>query len=462
MSLTKKQIQSVIADPSTFYLYKDNNVTTQDMIQIVTGILEKDGMSLLPIIKVAKDLPTDLLNDEVKTAIFKNTPEKSFYRVADIFIMYKIPVSAKLINELICQNYDIYQIKSGVLAQKFQPKLEQNTIEHVLKYNSMESSIVDYATNQLVDAKEFKFITSQSRLFTFIRSKNTDLAKQIAKQLIMDHEFAHINEQENKHGTCNYPYILFTYELKDLMINECLATQNPSAIVTNETTLHYIFNVTYADEKTNAKFAKFKQDIVRQLLDRKEYDVLTNNSRLLRYIIQEDTTGALSQIPASWYFNAIKNVDSRDALGLMNKMKLPNADLEYAYINRFNDANIKFPEITKLSPETIQYMRIIRDEMPASLYRGISSRIITPLINCHFNDRGDWYKVMENLLAANPHLDVQYIKQMLDRDANVEILIKRYWKGDLNQIRKEAAAKGFKAKHKIFAHLLGKRKQNNI
>ena len=463
MSLTKEQIQSVIADPSTFYLYKDDNVTTKDMIQIVTAILEKGGMYLLPIIKVAKDLPTDLLNDEVKTAIFKNVDDHfcaNVERIADIFITYKIPVSAKLINELICQNYDKHQIKSGVLARKFQPKLERNTIEHVLKYCNMDASIVDYATNQLVDAKEFKFITSQSRLFTFIRSKNTDLAKQIAKQLIMDHEFAHINEQENKHAVPWYGYILFTDELKDLMINECLATQNPSAIVTNKTTMHRIFNVTYADEKTNAKFAKFKQDIVRQLLNRKEYDVLTNNPRLLNYIIQEDTTGALSQIPNTWYFNEIENVDSRDALDLMNKMPLPNADLEYAYINRFNDANIKFPKIDKLSPETIQYMRIIRDEMPASLYRGVSTRVISALINCNFHDRGDWYKIMENLLAANPHLDVQYIKQMLDKDANTEVLIKRYWKGDLNQIRKDKKIADFKAKHKILAGLFGMNKQN--
>ncbi|MBR4507205.1 MAG: hypothetical protein IKP24_01585 [Alphaproteobacteria bacterium] len=463
MSLTKKQIQSVIADPSTFYLYKDYNVTAKDMVQIVTEIIAKSGsMFLLPIIKVAKDLPADVLNDEVQTAIFTKCKDETFeiQQVVDMFKMYKIPVSAELINKLVRLDYTKYSHKSAVLVQTFQPKLEHSTIEHILKYKAVDGRIVNYVINQLIDAKEFKFITSQSKLFNYMTNHNTDLAKQIAKQLIMDHEFAHINEQENKHAVPWYDYILFTDELKDLMINECLATQTPSAIVTNKTTLQYIFNVTYADEKTNAKFAKFKQDIVRQLLDRKEYDVLTNNPRLLHYIIQEDTNGTLQQIPNMWYFNAIQHVDDNDALDFMNKMKLPNAELEYAYIKRFNNANTQFSKITELSPETIQYMRIIRDEMPASLYRGVSTRVISALINCHFHDRGDWYKIMENLLAANPHLDVQYIKQMLDKDANTEVLIKRYWKGDLNQIRKDKEIADFKAKHKILAGLFGMNKQN--
>jgi len=440
MSLNKIQLLSIICNPSTFYLYKDK-ADTKDMVKIVNKLLSQDSASSLEtIIKAAKDVQhVDLINDDVKTVIL--TKVLGIYEIAGIFKKYDISVSDALMNKLIIDNIQKTDRISNLLYA-FTPHLTMDTIKYIMtmdKDTKIYDSTYQHIANQLIAEKEFKFITTYHQLFRYIRDHDEDTAKEIVKTLIQEHEFDHITKEENNDYSWYNEYLLFDY-LPSLMVQECLAAKQPKHIIENTTIWDKIHNISILDPKRFEKrydWCELMKKTTRQLIDMKEFDFLIHNSKTQSYLI-ETYPELLKEIPYDYYIDLIKSVESKHALKLMNLMSLPNADLEFAYISANNDATTEFPAREKLSPETIEYINIIKNNdsnQNGALFARLSPRTKSALINCHFDDQGDWYKIMEALLMAQPHLDAKYIKQMLDKDRNVKTLIKRYWKGSLTKIR---------------------------
>jgi len=175
------------------------------------------------------------------------------------------------------------------------------------------------------------------------------------------------------------------------------------------------------------------------------------NANLLSYIVKNQPE-LVKSLPNK--LEAMGKIKKDDTLKLLELMPLPIPVVEFAYIQRNNEADAKFPARGKLSPETLSYIDIITGKRKD--FNNLAPCVKTALINCHFYDQAEWYKIMEQMLIANPDLETKYIQQMLNRDKKTETLIKRHWKGGLRKMRiknflsekKQGVMKFFGAKQK--------------
>ena len=467
MTLTKKEIQSIAKDPSIFYLYKEK-ATAPDIVKIINQTLPlHEAYWLLPVIKIAAE--KSLITDEVKIAMLTQAKEESsqIQYIADMFQMYKIDVSDEFINTHITHIAHRFW-KIGAILSCFQPHLNKNTIERILDVISHNAGIgktLNYIIKQLNDAKDYKFITQNNILFTHLKQDNRALATQIVEALIDAHEFEHITNIENKEASSWAKYMLFSDALIEKMINACLAAHQSKFIITNQTIWNYL-STNYAGEyEKTEKLKQYKKQAIHQLFDSgQHFTFLTENQNALSYIINQEPE-LLKGIPQAFYFNAIETVKHDDnALKLMNLLPLPNETLEHLYIKNNRDATTQFPPYEKLSSETQNYISIIKDlDKLNPVFHDVRFTNLTPrktsaLINLYFNDKGDWYKLMECLLANRPNLDKKYIKQMLDRDPKIEPIIKKRWNGSLRQMR---AQDFIETRKKQIRAALGKKEKSN-
>lgn len=468
MTLSKKEIKSITSDPSTFYLYKDE-ATSKDLIKIINQTLPiHEAYWILPIIKIAAE--KSLITDEVKIAMLTKAKDEysQIKYIADMFQMYKIDVSDEFINTHIAHTFGFSHYRIDTILSHFQPHLNKDTIErilHVLNGHAGISNTLNYIIKQLSDTKNYKFITEKEILFTHLKQDKRADAAQIVEALIDAHEFEHITKTENEKTGPRYKYMLFSDALIEKMINACLAVRQPKFIITNQTVWNYLTTNYAGEDKKIEKLKQYKKQAIHQLFDDAQFAFLTKNKAALSYIINQEPE-LLNGIPLAFYFNAIDTVNrSDDALKLMNLLPLPNENLEHKYIENNPSAATKFPPYEKLSPETQNYISIIKDldKMNPVFHdvrlMDLKPRKISALINLRFSDAVDWYKLMECLLANNPYLDKEYIKQMLDRDPRIEPIIKKHWCG--GSLRKMRAQDFIEAKKQQLRTVLGRKGKNN-
>lgn len=427
MSLNNKEILSIAQDSTTFYLYKDY-VNSNDLIKIINEMAAKSRplFVFLPIIKTIAEFNLGILTDEVKyEMLYKVGIASNRYidlqQIIDMFRMYHIPVSDAVVDKLVetvCTSKEKNVDKDcqiWCIINCLNPKFTKQAIAVILASPlfKMQSLMLDRILKQLVADKDFKSVLEQKELFDYASKNKPELAKQIVKKLLDAKQFDAIAKQSKIY----YPWengILFSDELIEQMIALCLKEHRADLVFDIEQLFYYTTNTKPALAKAAAN----------QLIEDKKEQYISSNPSVLSYIIKHEPelTKKLSFKKVS-----METVKQDQTFALLNEKSLPNADLEFAYIKRNNDAGAKFPPKEKLSPETLIYINIITGK--SSQFNNLTPRVISALIDCHFNNHADWYKIMEHLLIANPNIDKKFIQQMLNRDKKVEVLIKRHWKG---------------------------------
>ncbi len=438
MSLSKKEILSIAQDSTTtFYLYKDQ-ATSDDLIKIIRNIPARTPVfMLLPIVKTISEYKIGTLTDEVKyellyTIGIKRNSYTDLQQIVDMFHTYNISVPDDMPSKLV---EDILSSKTDSLVDKdckiwavincMKPKFTKQIIKRFMDSSLFyaQSKLLEYILNQLVADKDFTFILEQRRLFNYLSENKPEVAKQIVKSVFDTKQLDWIAERLKEHP--NYKRgILFSNDLTEQMVDLCLKEHRADLVFnTDDNVFDYV---------TNTKPALAKAAL-QQLFEDKKEEFISSNPKVLSYILKYEPE-LLKKLSAKK--TVMETVKPLETLALLNKMPLPDADLEFAYIKRDNKANNVFPPKEKLSPETQDYISIITGEKvkDTALFKRLSARVISALIDCHFNDQADWYKIMEQLLIANPNLDVKFIQQMLNIDRRTEVLIKRHWKGSLRKI----------------------------
>lgn len=438
MSLSKKEILSIAQDSTTtFYLYKDQ-ATSDDLIKIIRNIPARTPVfMLLPIVKTISEYKIGTLTDEVKyellyTIGIKRNSYTDLQQIVDMFHTYNISVPGDMPSKLV---EDILSSKTDSLVDKdckiwavincMKPKFTKQIIKRFMDSSLFyaQSKLLEYILNQLVADKDFTFILEQRRLFNYLSENKPEVAKQIVKSVFDTKQLDWIAERLKEHP--NYKRgILFSEDLIEQMVSLCMKGHRADLVFnTDDNVFDYV---------TNTKPALAKAAL-QQLFEDKKEEFISSNPKVLSYILKYEPE-LLKKLSAKK--TVMKTVKPLETLALLNKMPLPDADLEFAYIKRENKANNVFPPKEKLSPETQDYISIITGEKvkDTALFKRLSARVISALIDCHFNDQADWYKIMEQLLIANPNLDMKFIQQMLNIDRRTEVLIKRHWKGSLRKI----------------------------
>ena len=460
MSLSKKEILSIAQDSTTtFYLYKDQ-ATSDDLIKIIRNIPARTPVfMLLPIVKTISEYKIGTLTDEVKyellyTIGIKRNSYTDLQQIVDMFHTYNISVPGDMPSKLV---EDILSSKTDSLVDKdckiwavincMKPKFTKQIIKRFMDSSLFyaQSKLLEYILNQLVADKDFTFILEQRRLFNYLSENKPEVAKQIVKSVFDTKQLDWIAERLKEHP--NYKRgILFSNDLTEQMVDLCLKEHRADLVFnTDDNVFDYV---------TNTKPA-LARAALQQLFEDKKEEFISSNPKVLSYILKYEPE-LLKKLSAKK--TVMETVKPLETLALLNKMPLPDADLEFAYIKRDNKANNVFPTKEKLSPETRDYIDITTGKYEnTALFKKLTPRVISALIDCHFNNQSDWYKIMEDLLIANPNLDTKFIQQMLNKDKKVEVLIKRHWKGGLKKMRfkkfisekKQAFMKAFGIKQKV-------------
>ena len=436
MSLSKKEIAAIAQDSTTFYLYKDY-VTSNDLIKIIRNVpTAHPAFMLLPIIKTIAEYNINILTDEVKyELLYKIGVVRNKYtdlqQIVDMFRMYKISVPnnmpSKIIEDILLSQNDSpvdkdCQIWAVINCMK--PKLTKQTIETIMATPLFcaHSKMLEYILNQLVADKDFNFILEQKELFTYASKNKPELAKQIVKNAFNAKQLDVIVKQSKAYHALENG-VLFSDDLIEQMIALCMKEHKANLIFD----IYRVFNYV-----TNNKPELAKQAL-KQLFEDKKEEYISSNPKVLSYILKHEPE-FLKILSAKK--KTMEMVKPEQTLDLLNKMPLPNADLEFTYIKRNNKADVQFPPKEKLSPETQDYISIITGEKvkDVALFKRLSARVISALIDCRFNNQADWYKIIEQLLIANPNLDVKFVQQILNRDKRAEVLIKRHWKGSFRKL----------------------------
>ncbi len=453
MSLSRKEIASITQDTTTFFLYKDQ-ATSKDLIKIFENTPRSiPGFVLLPIIKTISEYKLDILTDEVKYEMLYKVGLGSknysyFQQIVDMFQMYHISipdtVTSKLIDETLTEklsNTD-RDCQIWTIINCLKPKFSKETIEKILATNLLgcQSQMLEYILKQSIADKDFLFILSKKELFSYATKNKPVSARQIVKNALDTKQLDIIAEQSKAHLPLKN-VVLFSEDLIEQMIALCL----------KEHRAELIFDIDNVFDYVTGKKTDLAKKAVHQLFEDKKEQYISSDSKILSYIVKQEPK-LLKKLSAQK--TPMEKVKKEQTLALLEEMPLPNVDLEFAYIKRNNNADAKFPSKEKLSPETQDYINIITEKevKNQALLKKLTPRVISALIDCHFNNHADWYKVMEQLLIANPDLDTKFIQQMLNHDKKVAVLIKRHWKG---ASRKKRFKKFISEKKQAFMNFFG-------
>ncbi len=459
MSLSKKEILSIAQNSTTFYLYKDN-VTCDDLIKIIKKIpKEIPAFVLLPIVKTTAEYKLDIFTDEVKyEMLYKIGLESQRFsnlqQIVDMFHMYNIPVPDTVISKLVDDTCAAKMSNSDKDCQMWSiidclnPKFTKQNIENILQASSLfgcQTKMLEYILEQLIANKDFLFILEHKELFNYAVKNKRETAMQVVKNALDTKQLDAIAKQSKTYHRWENG-ILFSKDLIEQMVSLCMKEHRADLVFnTDDNVFDYV---------TNTKPA-LARAALQQLFEDKKEEFISSNPKVLSYILKYEPE-LLKKLSAKK--TVMETVKPLETLALLNKMPLPDADLEFAYIKRDNKANNVFPTKEKLSPETRDYIDITTGKYEnTALFKKLTPRVISALIDCHFNNQSDWYKIMEDLLIANPNLDTKFIQQMLNKDKKVEVLIKRHWKGGLKKMRfkkfisekKQAFMKAFGIKQKV-------------
>ena len=448
MSLSKKEIAAIAQDSSTFYLYKDN-VTCDDLIKIIKKTpKEIPAFVLLPIVKTTAEYKLDIFTDEVKyEMLYKIGLESQRFsnlqQIVDMFHMYNISIPDTVISKLVDDTCAAKMSNSDKDCQMWSiidclnPKFTKQNIENILQASSLfgcQTKMLEYILEQLIANKDFLFILEHKELFNYAVKNKRETAMQVVKNALDTKQLDAIAKQSKTYHRWENG-ILFSEDLIEQMVSLCMKEHRADLVFSIREIFDYV---------TDTK-PKLANAAMKQLFKDKKEDFISSDPKVLSYILKHEP-GLLKKLSVKT--KTMETVKPDQTLTLLNEMSLPNVDLEFAYIKRNNNANAKFPPKEKLSPETRDYLSIITGKQVKNIefFKKLTPRVISALIDCRFNNHADWYKIMEQLLIANPDLDKKFIQQMLNKDKKVEVLIKRHW----NSGSRKARIKKFISEKKKF------------
>lgn len=421
MSLSNDEIQSAKNFSDRLYLYIDH-ATSGDLIKIINqSLFSSSGISTF--IKIIHDDRPELLTDEVIYTILNKTlsgcasAKTSLKLVLEAFTTNNVTISGAVVAKLAFYTQDIYTI-----LDTLKPKLTYEDIVKILVH-TRDRNVLTYIINQLTPEEDFKFIAEQDKLIEFLYTHNKQLATNVIQKLIASKDFDFIIEKSAHCYAWGYG-ILFSTDLVEKMANLCLQEHKEEVI----------FSLPAGDFRMLAENSpeQIKSAIV-YLLDTEQEQKVVSSKLALAFIAKQatDLIGRITQKKV-----ALQNVTQEYALLLLDSMQLPDADLEFVYIEKCRDATTSFPAREKLSPETLTYIDTITSlKIDASKVKFLTPRVLKALINCKFTDRVNWYKLMKQILITCPDLDKTHIQKMLNVDNKVDTLIKKHWKGNLTQMK---------------------------
>ena len=479
-SLSKKEIKRIAYDTKMFYAYR-NKITLKDLISIFD--LLDDFSEVKPIVNVLQDCGKKYWfnNNEFQRAMLVNAGKKSqsrhkldpFEQLAKFYRDYDIQVSDVVINTYIMSFSLLYTgtAISSIIEYLPPANLGIKTIKHLLvkvpkkyvdymmmlKFYNMNPNLIGtkngdkYLKQYMSDPREnvyinkptlldrqncsvkekvldtltadtsgYKTVVKNPVLFNYMRQFRTKSAEQIIQYLIDNQELEFLSECEKAYG--EYNMILFSQQLYEYFVKACLQAQRPELVVK---TPHL------CDRQSNSQLTI---QTIYTLFDKKQWDVILRDERILRYI-KENDHDLIRRIPNKFIKLALCYVDRMYIDCLIGNANLPDADLEYTYLRRIVEHGFVvwccvdfLYKYKNISDEMRTYMKIIfAENLTPDMFKDLTPRMIDLLIRSRCSNQIEWYKIMENLLIAFPKLPYCYIKLMLNYDSVAYPLVEQHW-----------------------------------